>query len=317
MAVVAGGLSFEREVSLRSGRRVSDALTEAGYEVVELDADARMVATLQDQPCDAVFLAVHGRTGEDGTLAAIMDLLGIPMTGSPFAASRLSFDKLAAKAAMRRAGLAVPAAVPIAEAAVRDLGVGALVDRAVERLGLPLVVKPNRGGSALGVAIVHQREELPAALLGAFGYDELVLLEQYIEGRELALAVVEGVPPLPPVEIVPKQGWYDFAARYSHGAVTITVPALVDAVVSEQCMEIGRQAHRALGCRDVSRVDVIVDPSGACWVLEVNTAPGFTDTSLVPVAAAAAGMDLAALVGHLTDRALARAGGSGASGPAW
>ena len=306
VAVIAGGLSFEREVSLMSGRRVADALRERGYHVAELDADERLVEALQQGHFDAVFVALHGRFGEDGTVAALLELLGLPYTGSGFDASRLAFDKLASKAVLRRAGLNVPPAIPVAEGALRELGMGALLDRVVAQLGLPVVVKPNRGGSALGVRRVTATEQLPSALMAAFGYDDTVLIERWIEGAELALAVVDGLPPLPAVEVRPKQGWYDFAARYTHGAVDFLAPAPLEPDVAAHCLEVAQKAHLALGCRDLSRTDAILDAEGRCWVLEVNSGPGLTSTSTVPIAADAAGVSFADLTVHLTNRALAR-----------
>jgi D-alanine-D-alanine ligase len=306
VAVIAGGLSFEREVSLRSGQRVADALRERGYRVSELDADHRLVETLGTDEFDVAFLALHGRFGEDGTVASILELLGIPYTGSSFDASRLAFDKLAAKSVLRRAGLAVPSAIPLTEGALRELGVGALLDRAMDELGLPIVVKPNRGGSALGIRLVERADQLPAALMAAFGYDDTVLLEQQVQGTELALSVVDGLPTLPAVEIRPKEGWYDFSARYTHGAADFRVPANLDQPVVDRCLEAAHDAHLALGCRDISRVDAILDLSGTCRILEVNTGPGLTTTSLVPMAADAAGLTFTDLAAHLTDRAIAR-----------
>src|SRR6266542_103165 len=306
VAVIAGGLSFEREISLRSGRRVADALTDKGYRVAQLDADEQLVEVLRAGHYDAAFIALHGRFGEDGQVAAVLELLGLPYTGSSFEASRLAFDKLAAKSVLRRAGIQVPDAIPVGQDALRELGMGALLDQAVAELGLPLVVKPNRGGSALGIRLVERAEQLPAALISAFGYDETVLLERHVAGTELALAVVDGLPPLPAVEIRPKQGWYDFAARYTHGAADFRAPAEIDAALAERCLEVAQAAHLALGCRDLSRVDAIVDQQGACWVLEVNTGPGLTSTSLVPTAADAAGVSFADLAVHLTNRAIAR-----------
>jgi D-alanine-D-alanine ligase len=302
VAVIAGGLSFEREVSLRSGGRVADALRERGYRVGELDADDQLVEALRGGQFDVAFLALHGRFGEDGTVAAILELLGLPYTGSSFEASRLAFDKLAAKSVLRRAGLTVPPA----EGALRELGVGTLLDQAMEELGLPLVVKPNRGGSALGIRVVERPEQLPAALMAAFGYDDMVLLEQRVAGTELALAVVDGLATLPAVEIRPKEGWYDFAARYTHGAADFRAPAELDPEVTERCLEAAHAAHLALGCRDISRVDAILDEAGVCHILEVNTGPGLTTTSLVPMAADAAGISFTDLAAHLTDRAVAR-----------
>jgi D-alanine-D-alanine ligase len=306
VAVVAGGLSFEREISLRSGRRVADALRDRGYGVTELDADDQLVESLRTGGADAVFLALHGRFGEDGTVAALLELLGLPYTGSTFDASRLAFDKLAAKSVLGHAGLAVPPAIPVAEGALRELGMGALLDRAMDELGLPLVVKPNRGGSALGIRLVERPDQLAAALMTAFGYDDTVLLERHVTGTELALAVVDGLARLPAVEIRPKEGWYDFAARYTHGAVDFRAPAELAPSLAEHCFEVATSAHLALGCRDLSRVDAILDGDGTCWILEVNTGPGLTSTSLVPIAADAAGISFADLTVHLTNRAIAR-----------
>ena len=306
VAVIAGGLSFEREVSLRSGQRVADALRERGYRVAELDADHELVEALRGGQFDVAFLALHGRFGEDGTVAAILELLGLPYTGSSFEASRLAFDKLAAKSVLRRAGLTVPHAIPLAEGALRELGVGALLDQAMDELGLPLVVKPNRGGSALGVRLVERPDQLPAALMAAFGYDDMVLLERRVAGTEVALAVVDGLAALPAVEVRPKEGWYDFSARYTHGAADFRAPAELDPAVTERCLEGAHAAHLALGCRDLSRADAILDEDGVCHILEVNTGPGLTTTSLVPMAADAAGISFTDLAAHLTDRAVAR-----------
>src|SRR6266540_2148582 len=279
VAVIAGGLSFEREISLRSGRRVADAPTDKGYRVAQLDAEEQLVEVLRAGHYDAAFIALHGRFGEDGQVAAVLELLGLPYTGSSFEASRLAFDKLAAKSVLRRAGLTVPPAIPLAEGALRELGVGTLLERS---------------------------DQLPAALMAAFGYDDMVLLEQRVSGTELALAVVDGLATLPAVEIRPKEGWYDFAARYTHGATDFRAPAALDPAVTQRCLEAAHAAHLALGCRDLSRVDAILDDDGVCHVLEVNTGPGLTSTSLVPMAADAAGISFTDLAAHLTDRAVAR-----------
>jgi D-alanine-D-alanine ligase len=176
----------------------------------------------------------------------------------------------------------------------------------MDELGLPIVVKPNRGGSALGIRLVERPDQLPAALMAAFGYDDTVLLEQHVPGTELALSVVDGLPTLPAVEIRPKEGWYDFSARYTHGAAEFRVPADLDQATADLCLEAAHAAHLALGCRDISRVDAILDPTGTCRILEVNTGPGLTSTSLVPMAADAAGLTFSDLAAHLTDRATAR-----------
>jgi D-alanine-D-alanine ligase len=306
VAVIAGGLSFEREVSLRSGRRVREALVAAGYDVVQLEADENLVKALRDDDFEAVYVALHGRYGEDGAVPALLDLLDIPYTGSGFEASKLAYDKLAAKAVLRRAGLPVPDAIPLVKGALQELGVGAVLDRAVEQLGLPLVVKPNRGGSSLGVRIVESMDELLGALMAALGYDDTVFLERYVEGTELAIAVVDGLSELPAVEIRPKTGRYDFSARYSYGATDLVVPAEIGEAVAARCQANARKAHLALGCRDLSRVDAILDADGTCWILEVDTGPGLTETSLVPMAVDAAGLPFTDFVVHLANRALAR-----------
>ena len=306
VAVIAGGLSFEREVSLRSGRRVGDALRHAGYQVHHLEADDTLVKELQSGDFEAVFVALHGRFGEDGTVPALLELLGLPFTGSRFEASRLAFDKLAGKAILRRAGLHVPAAFAFSKAALQELGVGAVLDRAIGELGLPLVVKPNRGGSALGTRIVEHAEEVPGALFAALSYDDVAFMERHVAGTELAAAVVDGLPELPAVQIKPVQGWYDFAARYSHGATEFTTPAAIDADAAERVQQAARTAHLAIGCRDLSRVDMILDAEGTCWVLELDTCPGLTETSLLPMATESAGISFQDLAVHLATRALAR-----------
>jgi D-alanine-D-alanine ligase len=306
VAVIAGGLSFEREVSLRSGRRVREALVGAGYEVVQLEADENLVKALRGDDFEAVYVALHGRYGEDGTVPALLDLLDIPYTGSGFEASQLAYDKLAAKAVLRRAGLRVPDAIPLVKGALQELGVGAVLDRAVEQLGLPLVVKPNRGGSSLGVRVVEKTDELLSALMAALGYDDTVFLERFVEGTELAIAVVDGLQELPAVEIRPRTGRYDFSARYSYGATDLVVPAEIGDEAAARAQAAARIAHLTLGCRDLSRVDAILDKDGICWILEVDTGPGLTETSLVPMAVDAAGIPFPDFVIHLANRALAR-----------
>jgi D-alanine-D-alanine ligase len=306
VAVIAGGLSFEREVSLRSGRRIAEALREKEYWVAELDADDHLIESISKNQFTAAFLALHGRLGEDGTVPALLELVGLPYTGSDFNASRLAFDKLASKAALRRAGIAVPEAVPLSEVAVRDLHASVLLDLAVEDVGLPLVVKPNRGGSALGIRLVERPEQLRDALMAAFSYDDMVLLERRILGRELAITIVDGMPPLPIVEIRSKVGWYDYAARYSHGTAEFIAPAHIGEADTRSCLQVARAAHVALGCRDLSRVDAILDSDGTCWVLEVSSSPGFTETSLLPVAIEAAGWTIGDFASHVINRAIGR-----------
>ncbi|MDQ1486116.1 MAG: D-alanine-D-alanine ligase [Actinomycetota bacterium] len=307
--VLAGGLSYEREVSLSSGRRVADALAALGVEVEIVDIDAQLLPRLRQDPPSAVFLAVHGLEGEDGALRDALDLSGVPYVGATGSAARLAFDKAVAKAIVARAGLHTPASVALQHAAFRDLGGPVLLDRIVERLGLPLVVKPARGGSAMGVTIVTDAAELPHAMVGCYSYDSVALLERHVAGIELAVSVVDdgsGPIALPAVEIEALSGFFDYAARYTAGMTEYHVPARLSPELAAAAGEAAVLAHRALGLRDLSRTDLIVAADGSVQYLETNVAPGMTTTSLLPLAAAAADLDLGALCRDLLQHAAAR-----------
>jgi D-alanine-D-alanine ligase len=302
VAVLAGGLSLEREVSLRSGTRVADALSDRGYPVVRLDVDADLVGRLVSEEHDVAFLALHGAVGEDGTIQSILDLLEIPYTGPDALASSLAWDKPIAKGLYRRAGITVPADVTLSTHAFRDVGVSAAADRIADELGLPLVVKPATGGSALGVSRVDDVDRLLTAVVSALSYADAVLIEQHVEGTEVAVSLLDGEP-LPAVEIRPKEGPYDFTARYTPGATDFHVPARLEDDVLQACADVAVTAYEAVGCRHVSRADMIVDPRGHPWLFELDTCPGMTETSLLPMAAAAADMPF----GDLVERILALA----------
>jgi D-alanine--D-alanine ligase len=307
--VLAGGLSYEREVSLSSGRRVTDALAGLGVEVELVDIDAQLLPRLLQDPPSAVFLAVHGIEGEDGGLRDALDLSGVPYVGATGAAARLAFDKPVAKAIVGRAGVHTPASVALQHAAFRDLGGPALLERVVERLGLPLVVKPARGGSALGVTVVRDAHELPSAMVGCYSYDGVALLERHIAGVELAVSVIDdgsGPVALPAVEIEALSGTFDYASRYTAGMTEYHVPARLSPEAAAAAGEVAVLAHRALGLRDLSRTDLIVSTDGTIQYLETNVAPGMTTTSLLPLAAAAAGLELGALCRDLLHRAAVR-----------
>jgi D-alanine-D-alanine ligase len=313
--VLAGGLSYEREVSLSSGRRVADALAGLGVEVELVDIDAQLLPRLRNDPPSAVFLAVHGIEGEDGALRDALDLSGVPYVGATGSASRLAFDKPVAKAIVARAGLHTPASVALQHAAFRDLGGPALLERVVERLGLPLVVKPARGGSALGVTVVHTAAELPAAMVGCYSYDTVALLEHHVSGVEVAVSVIDdgtGPVALPAVEIEALSGTFDYAARYTAGMTEYHAPARLSPDQAAAAGTAAVVAHEALGLRDLSRTDLIVTADGTVHYLETNVAPGMTTTSLLPLAAAAAGLDLGTLCRDLLHRAAVR--GSSAPG---
>ncbi|MGH3463649.1 MAG: D-alanine--D-alanine ligase family protein [Kribbellaceae bacterium] len=296
--VLAGGLSHERDVSLRSGRRVAEALRDVGVEVEERDVDADLVARLRSDPPHAVFPLLHGVTGEDGALRQVLDLYGVPYVGADAAACRTSFDKPVASTMVRGAGLRTPESVVLGHDTFRELGASALMDAVNASIKLPLVVKPARGGSALGVSIVRTADQLPSAMVNCFAYGPVALIERYVEGAEVAVTVVDtgdGPRTLPAVEIRPDSGFYDYEARYTAGATQFVVPADLDDAVAAACAAAAVSAHRALGLRDLSRSDLVVDTDGVPWFLEVNVAPGMTETSLVPLAAQAAGLELGVL----------------------
>jgi len=307
--VLAGGLSYEREVSLRSGRRVLDALRAAGLEAEMRDADATLLPILQADPPDAVIIALHGATGEDGSLRGVLDLCGVPYVGCDARSARLAWDKPSAKAVLRESGIPTPDWVALPHDRFSELGAVAVLDRIVDRLGLPLMVKPAQGGSGLGTAVVREADALPAAMVGCFAYDTTALVERYVPGVDVAVSVVdtgEGPQPLPPVEIVPRGGVYDYAARYTAGLTTWHVPARLHPATADRVAEVAIAAHRALGLRDLSRVDLIVDEHGDPYVLEVNVSPGMTETSLLPMAVQAAGLDLGEVLARLVVRATER-----------
>jgi D-alanine-D-alanine ligase len=309
VVVLAGGLSFERDVSLQSGRRVTDALRRAGVDTVQRDTDSELVPELLRNPPDAVFVALHGEAGEDGSLRDVLDLVGVPYVGSGSTACRLAWDKPSAKAALRAAGLTTPDWMALPKTTFRDLGAPVVLERIVARFGLPLMVKPTRGGSALGARAVQKPDELPAAMMGCFSYSDVALVEPFVEGTEVAVSVVAdrgGPVALPAVEVVAAGGVYDYEHRYTAGTTTWHAPARLDPEIAENVGKTAVAAHEALGLRDLSRTDAIVTPDGDVVILEVNVAPGMTDTSLLPLAAQAAGRDLGELCASLVQTAAAR-----------
>ena len=305
VAVLAGGLSLERDVSLRSGRRVADALADRGHHVTRLDLDDDLVTALAKGDFDIAYLALHGKAGEDGSIQSLLELLGVPYTGPDAVSSLLAWDKAVAKGLLRRAGLPTPDWMTLSSDAIRDMGAAGALDRVVDRLGSPVVVKPAQGGAALGVRLVNDTAEMAPALMAAFSYHDVVLLEQFIEGPEVAVSLVAGEA-LPPVEIVPKTGRYDFTARYTHGATEYFAPARLDKSILEACFDVSLRAWDLLGCRDVSRADFMIGDDGTPWLLEFDTCPGMTETSLLPTAASAAGMSFADVCERVLQSAMSR-----------
>ncbi|WP_273652929.1 D-alanine--D-alanine ligase family protein [Cellulomonas fimi] len=307
VAVLAGGLSHERDVSLRSGRRVAEALRSAGIEVSIHDVDADLVPALTDLRPDLVWPLLHGASGEDGSVRDVVQLLGLRLLGTGPRASRVAWSKPIAKTIVARAGLATPEFVTLPQSLFRELGAGRVLDAVVARLGLPLVVKPSRGGSALGVNLVTSADDLPRAMVDCFAYSDTALIEQAISGTEVAVSVVDtgdGPVALPPVEIV-TDGAYDYDARYNPGRVEYFTPARLDDDVVAAVCDTAVTAHRALGLTRLSRTDLIVDDAGRPWFLEVNVAPGMTETSLLPQAAEGAGHNLGDLYRSLVLASLA------------
>jgi D-alanine-D-alanine ligase len=303
VAVLKGGRSLERGVSLRSGARVEDALGRLGHEVLPLEADDNLVKRLIGGEPNVAFVAMHGMGGEDGTTQELLEILGIPFTGPGVAACARCIDKVLAKHDLRSAGVPTPDWFAFNETAFRELGAADALGGLEDRLGFPLVVKPSRGGSALGVKFAENWFDVPEALISAFSYDDRVLLERFVDGRELAVSVI-GSEPLPIVEAIPNSGdSYDFEARYEIGRTSFVCPAGLTTEEAAAVTETALGAYEALGCSGFSRVDLILGAEGP-QVLEVNAIPGLTDTSLLPQAAEAAGMSFEQLVERILDLAL-------------
>ena len=295
VVVLAGGLSHERDVSVRSGRRVTEALRDSGFEVDERDMDAALLPALAQDPPACVFPVLHGAAGEDGAIRDVLAMLGVPFVGSTPEACRLAYDKPTAKRLLRDAGLTTPDAVVLPHATFRELGASAVLEAVERALGLPLIVKPTRCGSALGATIVREAIELPGAMVACFSYGDTALIERYVTGTEVAVSVLdlgEGPVALPAVEIVPDGGFYDYTARYTAGMTEFFVPARLDEAAAAAVAEVALTAHQVLGLSGLSRADLIVGSDGIVHILEVNVAPGMTETSLMPQAIEAAGLDL-------------------------
>jgi D-alanine-D-alanine ligase len=305
VAVLKGGSSLEREVSLRSAARVEDAVGELGHEAIGIDVGQDLVDRLREHRPDVVFIALHGPGGEDGTVQELLEILDLPYTGPGVAACALCMDKVAAKHAMRAAGIPTPDWAAFNATAFRELGAADTLDEIEARLGFPLVVKPASQGSSLGVEFAATREEVPEALLAAFSYDDRVLLERYVKGRELAVSVLGGEA-LPVVEAIPREeDFFNFEARYEIGRTEYVCPAdLVDRE-TEEVQRISTKTYETLGCSGFARVDLMLGEDGP-QVLEVNAIPGLTDTSLFPMAAEAAGIDFTQLVERILSSARAR-----------
>jgi D-alanine-D-alanine ligase len=305
VAVLKGGNSLERQVSLKSGASVEDALERLGHEVHGLDVGQDLVARLRELKPDIAFIALHGRDGEDGTIQELLEVLGIPYTGSRVSACIRCADKVLAKHQMLDAGIATPDFVAFNETAFKELGAAGALRDIERRLSFPLVVKPSDQGSAMGIKFAADDGALPSALVAAFSYSRKVLLERHVHGRDLAVSVLDGEA-LPIVEAVPRgDDFYDFEARYEIGRTDFVCPADLPEAVTRAVQALAVQVYRLLGCHGVARVDLLLDESGDATVLEVNTVPGMTATSLLPQAAEATGIGFDELVGRMLDTAIA------------
>jgi D-alanine-D-alanine ligase len=304
IAVLKGGRSLERQVSLKSGARVEDALERLGHPVVAIDVGADLVDRLTEAEPDLAFVALHGRDGEDGTVQELLEVMGIPHTGSGVSACIRAADKVLAKHAMRDAGIPTPDFYAFNETAFKGLGAAQALPTISSRLNFPLVIKPARQGSALGIKFARSATDVPTALVAAFSYDKKVLLERYVSGRELAVSILEqdGQPQaLPIVEAVPEQeSFYDFESRYEIGRTRFVCPADLDPALALRTQNLALDAFRLLGCSVFARVDLMLDSETAePYVLEVNPIPGLTGTSLLPQAADAAGIGFDDLIARI------------------
>ncbi|MEP6563106.1 MAG: D-alanine--D-alanine ligase, partial [Nakamurella sp.] len=298
VVVLAGGLSHERDVSLRSGSRLHEALRGTGMDVSLRDTDADLIPWLADAKPDAAIITLHGSRGENGAVQGILEMSGIPYLGTIAANCRLAYEKNIAKNLVQRAGFITPRWMSLSHSTFRDLGAQGLINLLVSSLGLPLMVKPQHGGSALGATPVRTAEELPSALVGAFAYGEIVLVEEFVDGVELAISVIEegdDIVALPAVEIVPLSGFFDYESRYTAGLTTYFTPARLDEEVARRAAELAVGAHLALALKDISRTDAIVTADGHVHFLEVNVSPGLTETSMLPMSVAESGRNLGAV----------------------
>lgn len=314
VAVIAGGLSNEREVSWRSGRRAQYALGQAGVDATLYDADESLLDRLKADRVEAAYVAVHGASGEDGSLQTALDLIGIPYVGSPPASCHLAWDKVVAKVLVARAGLPTPAWAAVSARSFRELSPTQIVRSVLDELGLPVVVKPATSGSTLGMSLVSDAADLPAALVRCFTFGDVALIERYVTGKTVETVVVEdsnGVPEaLPPAEFAnPDVSPFSFEARYSADLISIALPAPLTDEATARVRHTAEAVHEVLGLRDLSRTDVVVDDEGTPWFLEAAISPGLTETSVLPLAVAEIGRPLGALLADLMLTAKGRGAG--------
>lgn len=305
--VLAGGISHERDISLRSGRRVADGLAAHGIKATLRDPDASLIDFLRVEKPDVVWPVLHGASGEDGALRGLLELQDIPFVGSLANVSRLAWNKPIAKTIVARAGVSTPASITLSRDAFRELGAESVLDTVIETLNIPLIVKPAHGGSGQGVSWVDSTDDLRKAMVHAFTYSDSALIEQRIMGTEICTTIIDtgdGPLAISPVEIEPLSGHYDFEARYTAGATRFFTPPRLPADAIHEATTQALAAHEALGLRHLSRIDTIVDHSGVPWFLEASTMPGLTETSSTALALDEAGYDVGGVYAALVKAAL-------------
>lgn len=307
IVVLAGGISHERDISLKSGRRVADALIEKGAQVIMREPDHQLLANLKKDKPDVIWPVLHGASGEDGALRDILSLTGIPYVGANGSAAKLAWDKSVAKILVARDGIQTPSSITLPRETFKELDAESVLKLVTKTLALPVVVKPARSGSAQGVTIVKKQDQLNQAMIDAYVYCDVAIIEYFVEGTELAVGVIDlGAGPiaLPAVEIQPRSGHFGFEERYIAGETDYFVPARLTKTVAAKATKMAVAAHESLGLRHLCRVDMIVDAKGVPWFLEANVLPGLTETSLLPQAILAEGSSLGDVYYSLAQAAL-------------
>ena len=307
IVVLAGGISHERDISLKSGRRVADALIEKGAEVIMCEPDHELLENLKVDKPDVIWPVLHGASGEDGALRDILSLTGIPFVGATATGAKLAWDKSIAKILVAQNGIQTPSSITLPRETFRELDADSVLKLVAKSMSLPVVVKPARSGSAQGVTIVKKQEQLNQAMIDAYVYCDVAIIENFVEGTELAVGVIDlGAEPvaLPAVEIKPRSGHFGFEERYIAGETDFFVPARLPNTVAAEAAKMAVVAHQALGLRHLCRVDMIVDAKGIPWFLEANVLPGLTETSLLPQAILAEGSTLGDVYYSLAEVAL-------------
>ena len=287
IGVLMGGMSSEREISLKTGTAICNALKETGYNVVSIDVGKDIAKKIADEKIDVAFIALHGKYGEDGTVQGILEIMGIPYTGSGVLGSAVSMNKVISKELFERHGIPTPTYEVIYK---KDYRKGHKF-----MTGFPLIVKPANGGSTIGVNVVDNIGILDSAIYDAFKFDDYILIEKFIDGIVLTAGVLEDMT-LPVIEICPKKGFYDYESKYTPGMTEYFIPARIDKKKTEECQKLALKCHKVLRCRGITRTDMIMDKEQNIFVLEINTIPGMTATSLIPMAARAAGIEFKALL---------------------